>query len=312
MQKKGVAVITLDGDLDRERFRDARKFYVGTDNLTAGEQAGICAKNLRPDGGDFVDFVGRTGAQNAKERMDGFAQSAGEKFHERDRMPDDLDRTKARDNVRNALRNFPDLKMLVGIWSYNAPAIVDVVKEVGNRQQVTIVAFDAEKLAIEQMGDGMIDAMVVQNPFEIGYQTARLLKAMVHKTSGTLKEMFPQAGRPGGRSVRHRFEDRRARRRFAAEGRDVFRKDRILRSAQVPPVAHRPSSGELMTGESAKLGRRSWAATESGLALATVLVLALTALVDTNHNYWYDPGPAPSKSCGKRPCWASSPWEPRW
>ena len=67
-------------------------------------------------------------------------------------MGDDFDRTKARDNVRNALRNFPDLKFLVGIWSYNAPAIVDVVKETGKRKQVTIVAFDAEPLAIEANG----------------------------------------------------------------------------------------------------------------------------------------------------------------
>ena len=65
---------------------------------------------------------------------------------------------------------FPDLKLLVGIWSYNAPAIVDVVEETGKRKELKIVTFDAEKLAIDQMGDGMIDAMVVQNPYEIGYQ----------------------------------------------------------------------------------------------------------------------------------------------
>ncbi len=123
--------------------------------------------------------------------MDGVVAAAGEKFHERDRMADDLDRTKARENVRNALRNFPDLKLLVGIWSYNAPAIVDIVEETGRRQALTIIAFDAEKLAIDQMGEGMIDALVVQNPYEIGYQGARLLKAMVQDDKATIGEMFP-------------------------------------------------------------------------------------------------------------------------
>jgi ribose transport system substrate-binding protein len=198
LQKRGVQVIALDGDLDREKFRDARKFYLGTDNLKAGNQAGIAARNLMSEGGDYVDFVGRTGAQNAIERMDGFAASVGDKFQERDRMPDEMDRTKARDNVRNALRNFPDLKMLVGIWSYNAPAIVDVVKEAGKRQDLKIVTFDAEKLAIEQMGDGMIDVLVVQDPYAIGYQAARLLKAMVQKDDVTIKEMFPNADSPDG------------------------------------------------------------------------------------------------------------------
>ncbi len=147
-EARRVQVISSTATWIAQRFRDARRFYVGTDNLTAGEQAGICAKNLLPDGGDFVDFVGRTGAQNAIERMDGLAESAGEKFHEKDRMADDFDRTKARDNVRNALRNFPDLKMLVGIWSYNAPAIVDIVKEIGQPQAV-----DDHHLRCRKAGD---------------------------------------------------------------------------------------------------------------------------------------------------------------
>jgi ribose transport system substrate-binding protein len=63
---------------------------------------------------------------------------------------------------------------------------------------LTIVAFDAEKLAIDQMGEGMIDALVVQNPYEIGYQGARLLKALAQKDEATIKEMFPKAGEPEG------------------------------------------------------------------------------------------------------------------
>ncbi|HEX4144071.1 MAG TPA: substrate-binding domain-containing protein [Pirellulales bacterium] len=191
LKERGVYVITLDGDLDRKRFRDARQFYLGTNNYAAGGQAGICARNLVPDGGDYVDFVGRTGAQNAIDRMDGVKAACGDKLHERDRMPDDMDRTKAKDNVRNALRNFPDVKLLIGIWSYNAPAIVQVVEETGKRKELKIVTFDAEKMAIDQMGDGMIDAMVVQNPYEIGYQCTRLLKALVQDDKATVAEMFP-------------------------------------------------------------------------------------------------------------------------
>jgi ribose transport system substrate-binding protein len=193
LQKHGVHVITLDGDLDREAFHDARRFYLGTDNYVAGEQAGICARVLVPEGGDFVDFVGRTGAQNAIDRMAGLAKACGEKLHERDRMGDDMDRAKAKENVRTALRNFPDVKLLVGIWSYNAPAIVDIVEEAGKRKDLKILTFDAEKLAIDRMGEGMIDAMVVQNPYEIGYQGARLFKAMVQDDQATIGEMFPHA-----------------------------------------------------------------------------------------------------------------------
>ena len=173
-------------------------------------------------------FVGRTGAHNAIERMDGLKEAAGDKFKELDRMGTRRDRTKARDNVRNALRNHPDLKLLAGIWSYNAPAIVDVIQETGKRKDVKVVVFDAEKLAIDQMGDGMIDAMIVQNPYDMGYQTARLLKAR-DRRRGDRQANVSQRHRARWRSVRHGAEDRGAGERLAAEGRDVWPQDRVSR-----------------------------------------------------------------------------------
>ena len=113
-------------------------------------------------------------------------------------MGDDNDRIKARENVRNAIRNHPDLNVVVGIWSYNAPAIVDVVKELDKRQALTVVAFDAEPIAIDQMGEGMIDAMVVQNPYQMGYQGVRLMKALVADDQTTIHEMLPRMGQPDG------------------------------------------------------------------------------------------------------------------
>lgn len=198
LRAKGVAVITLDSDLDRAQFGDARAAFVGTDNLAGGRALGITAKNLRPDGGAFVQFVGRTGAQNAIERMDGFVAGAGDKFKQLDRMGDENDRSKARDNVRNALRNHPDLNVLVGIWSYNAPAIADIVKEMNVRDKTTVVVFDAEPLAIEEMAAGNIDAMVVQNPYEMGYQGVRLMKALKEDDKATVAELLPNLGQPGG------------------------------------------------------------------------------------------------------------------
>jgi ribose transport system substrate-binding protein len=198
LRKKGVHVITVDSDIDRDNYRDARLAFIGTDNLAGGRELGKCAKGLRPDGGKYVTFVGRTGAQNAIERITGVAEGAGDKFKALDKMEDENDRTRARDNVRNAIRNHPDLNTLVGIWSYNAPAIADVVKETGRRKDFTVVVFDAEPLAIQQIGEGLIDAMVVQNPYQMGYQGVRLMKALAQKDQKTVHEMLPNQGKPDG------------------------------------------------------------------------------------------------------------------
>jgi ribose transport system substrate-binding protein len=201
LRRKGVHVITLDSDTSRKNFRDAREAYVGTDNVLAGRELGRCARLLRPDGGEYVTFVGYTDAQNAEERVRGFAEGAGDKFVRKDNMGDQTKREQAKENVRTALINHPKVTTLVGIWSYNAPAIVGVLEDNAEQKQkrtLTVVTFDAEPIAIKKMAEGWIDAMAVQNPYEMGYQGTRLMQALVMSDSKTVKEMLPKVGEEGG------------------------------------------------------------------------------------------------------------------
>ena len=199
---KGVKVITVDGDVNRSLFPDARPYYIGTDNVVGGRLLGQAAKKLLESrgktSGGYVQFAGFTDNDNARKRMDGFREAVGSAFEERDRMPDEMDLTKARNNVRTALVNHPDLAALVGIWAYNAPAIAEVTEERGIRDQVTIVTFDAQAAALQHMADGKIDAMVVQNPFEMGILAVRLLLAMHTDDETTIKQLFPRHGEPDG------------------------------------------------------------------------------------------------------------------
>ena len=199
---KGVKVITVDGDVNRETFRDARPFYIGTDNVEGGRLLGTAARVILESrgksAGGYVQFAGFTDNDNARARMNGFKEAVGGGFKEVDRMSDEMDLSKARDNVRTALVNHPDVVALVGIWAYNAPAIAEVAQERGVRDRLTIVTFDAQAAALNHMADGRIDAMVVQNPFEMGIQTVRLLKALHTEDAATVTEMFPRQGQPDG------------------------------------------------------------------------------------------------------------------
>lgn len=198
LQKSGVKVITLDSDVDRETSRDARFAYIGTDNVVGGRELGRCASGLVPDGGKYAAFVGYKGQANAIERITGFQQGAGSRFEQAAYLGDEVDELVARKNVRDALNNHPDLRVLVGIWSYNTPAIVSVVDQLNVRDKVTVVGFDAEPQAIEHMARGKVDAMVVQNPYDMGYQSVRLLKALLEEDDATVHEMFPDidSGKP--------------------------------------------------------------------------------------------------------------------
>jgi ribose transport system substrate-binding protein len=199
---KGVQVITVDGDVNRGVFRDARPFYIGTDNIVGGRLLGAAARRILAargvSSGGYVQFAGFTDNDNARARMNGFQEAVGAVFTEVDRMSDEMDLTRARDNVRSALVNHPGLVALVGIWAYNAPAIAEVMQERGVRDRLTAVTFDAQASAIERMAGGQIDAMVVQNPFEMGIQTVRLLLAMHEADEAVIAAMFPRRGEPDG------------------------------------------------------------------------------------------------------------------
>ena len=202
LTEKGVSVITVDGDINQKLFSDGRPYYIGTDNSIAGRLLGTAGKKvLQSRGiteGGFIQFTGFTDNDNARARMDGCREAIGASYSEVDRMADSFDHSRARDNVRTALVNHPDVKALVGIWAYNAPAIAEVVAERGVRDQVSIFTFDAAAQAIEHMANGNIDCMIVQNPFEMGVQTVRLLFAMQEGQDAIIMNMFPNYGQPGG------------------------------------------------------------------------------------------------------------------
>jgi ribose transport system substrate-binding protein len=193
LRDKGVKVITVDSDVNRDKYRDTRFAYLGTDNIVAGMQLGKAAAVLRPEGGEFATFVGNKQQGNAIERIDGFAEGADKKkFKALVSMADGGDEQVAQDRVRVALDQFPELDVLVGIWAYNANAIVKLVKERNIRDKTTVAVFDAREIALDHMEEGNIDAMVVQNPYQMGYLSVKLLKAMIDEDHEAIQGVLPE------------------------------------------------------------------------------------------------------------------------
>ncbi|MBT4867239.1 MAG: substrate-binding domain-containing protein, partial [Planctomycetaceae bacterium] len=178
--------------------RDVRFAYLGTDNVIGGRELGRAAADLRPEGGKYATFVGNKGNSNARARISGFAEGAGDKFDEVESLDDGGKPEVARKMVRDALDRHPEIDTLVGIWAYNGPAAIQIVTERKLRDKTSILTFDADEASIKGMGEGNLDAMVVQNPFNMGYQGVRILKALVEDDQEVIKEMYPNHGEPDG------------------------------------------------------------------------------------------------------------------
>ena len=158
-------VFTQDSDAPNSE----RTCYIGTDNVAAGRMAGELIKKALPNGGKVMVFVGKIDVQNAKERFQGIKDAlTGSNVNILDVRTDNTDRVRAKANVTDTLVNVPDVACLVGLWSYNGPAIVGAVKDAGKIGQVKIVCFDEEDETLAGVKDGSIFATVVQQPFEFG------------------------------------------------------------------------------------------------------------------------------------------------
>lgn len=163
-----AVLFTTDSDAPESK----RVAYIGTDNEQAGEQAGELIKKALPDGGKIMMFVGTLGAANALDRVNGIKTALeGSKVEIVDIRTDDVDFARAKRNVEDALTRYPDISGLVGLYSYNTPQIVEAVRSAGKIGQVKVIGFDEDPTTLRGIADGIVDATVVQQPFEFGYQS---------------------------------------------------------------------------------------------------------------------------------------------
>jgi ribose transport system substrate-binding protein len=167
-----AVLFTTDSDAPQSN----RIVYIGTDNVAAGEQVGQLVKQALPNGGKIMLFVGNLDNNNARERVDGIKKGiAGAKIDIIDIRTDEADIVKAKRNVEDTLTQYPNINALVGLYAYNTPQIVEAVRAAGREGNVKVIGFDEDPLTLRGIADGIVYATVVQQPYEFGYQSIKML-----------------------------------------------------------------------------------------------------------------------------------------
>jgi len=182
---KRALVITQDSDAPDSN----RALYLGADNRAAGRQAGELIKEALPQGGKIMVFVGKREVQNARDRFEGLKESLrGSKLEIIDLMTDDTDQTRARENAYQTLKNHPDVAGMVGLWSYNGPAILQALRPENKLGKIKIVCFDDEPETLTAIKEGAIFGTVAQQPFEYGYQAVHLVAKILRGDRSVIPE----------------------------------------------------------------------------------------------------------------------------
>lgn len=171
-----IPLFTTDSDAPDSN----RVAYIGSSNVELGKNAGELMKKALPEGGKCIGFVGLPGADNARERIEGIKEAIkGSKVELTDVRGDDIDQTRAKRNVEDALSANPDINCMVGIYSYNTPRIYEVLKDSGKLGTIKIIGFDEDPITLGGVREGSIIGTVVQNPYQWGYQGMKLMAAYV-------------------------------------------------------------------------------------------------------------------------------------
>jgi ribose transport system substrate-binding protein len=111
-----------------------------------------------------------------------------DKYEFLDTRTDQFDFAKAKSLAQDAIARYPELNGMVGLFAYNPPKILEAVREANKLDSIEVIGFDEEDGCLQGIVDGEIAGTVVQNPYMYGYESVRILAALVRGDKSVLPE----------------------------------------------------------------------------------------------------------------------------
>lgn len=177
LEGQGIPVVTIDSGV----ASDKPQSFIATDNVAA---AGLAAEQM----GKLLNGKGKVavlsflkGAATSDEREQGFLQGI-KKFPGIAVVATeytDSDSGKARDKMETLLTAHPDL---AGVFASNEPNVVGAAGALKDRNlvgKVKLFGFDASDPEIQYLKDGVVQGIVVQDPFKMGYEGVKAIAQIV-------------------------------------------------------------------------------------------------------------------------------------
>lgn len=175
----GTPMIIFDSPVDTDTFTS----QVATDNFEGGRMGARRLGEVLGKKGKIVEVAVQPGSASTMLREDGFEKELKESFPDIkmvDKQFGMADFAKSLKVSENMLTAAPDLD---GMFASNESSTVGAVRALQskNRKGIKLVGFDSSPQLLEALKNGEIDALIVQDPFEMGY---RSMLAAISKLKG--------------------------------------------------------------------------------------------------------------------------------
>jgi ribose transport system substrate-binding protein len=175
----GIPVTVFDSGIDGDNYMS----FVATDNLGAGRVAARTLAELLHGRGKVAMVMHAPGSLSTMDREKGFTEVMQKEFPGIEIVASQYgmsDRSKAMAAAENILTAHPDLDGLFASAEPSSVGTALAIKSRGLSGKVKFVSFDSSVGLVDDLKGGTIDAMVVQDPFQIGFTAVKTLVDKLH------------------------------------------------------------------------------------------------------------------------------------
>ena len=165
--QRGVQIVAIDSSVSSDHVST----YIGTNNYAAGWMAAHAILE-RVSGPLYVGVINfDVGTANGQERergaSDAFAASGRAQITA---VVNTLtDAAQAQADTAALLAAHPEINVLLALNEPTSVGAARAVEQLGRSDDVFLVGFDSNVVTVDGLQDGSVDALVVQNPFAMGY-----------------------------------------------------------------------------------------------------------------------------------------------
>lgn len=165
--QQNIKIVAIDSNVDSQSVST----YIGTDNYAAGQMAAYATLE-RVSGPLYVGIVNYdVGTANGQERergaVDAFTQSGRAQITAVVNTLVDADQAQA--DTAALLSEHPEINVLLALNEPVSVGAARAVQMLNRDKDVFFLGFDSNLVTIDGLQDGSVDALIVQNPYAMGY-----------------------------------------------------------------------------------------------------------------------------------------------
>lgn len=164
-KKKGITLVSVDSSAV------GLTEIVATDNVDAAQELTHYLLESINNEGEVIMLNFVQGASTANEREQGYdlVMAGQAKVKQLPTVYTEGTTESAYKKAKEIIKQYPNLKGIVGANQYMTEGICLAIEELGLSKKIKVVGFDSSNVIIEALEKGIIEAILVQKPFNMGY-----------------------------------------------------------------------------------------------------------------------------------------------